>query len=333
MRAAGLDAGDRPVAGRVRRRRGRSGSRSSTSASSEAEVAAGEPGRGRRSGTRSSTSTTRRAPLRRIRAWLRPGGALVVAVPNLGGLQARIGGDRWFHQDVPRHRDPSHAAPALTALLERSGFGSSGCARSLVEQNPLGMWQTLLNRLTARARLRLPGAQARPRRRRPRRPGAATWRVTAGRRRRCWPRSRSRLELAAGLAGRGGSIVVEATARREAERLRPRPWSSRPLGGEAARADARLARRAAVAHQTIVVDNGSPSGDVGRGLRRAARRAPRCCARAQRRLHPRGQPRRPARRRRGGRPAQRRLRLRPELRRADLRARSIRPPGSRWPPG
>src|SRR5436190_2159200 len=42
--------------------------------------------------------------LRRIRRWLRPSGALVVAVPNLSSLQARIGGDRWFHQDVPRHR-------------------------------------------------------------------------------------------------------------------------------------------------------------------------------------------------------------------------------------
>lgn len=42
--------------------------------------------------------------LRRVHRWLVPGGRVVVACPNLGSLQARIGGDAWFHQDVPRHR-------------------------------------------------------------------------------------------------------------------------------------------------------------------------------------------------------------------------------------
>ena len=41
-----------------------------------------------------------------------PGGTLVVAVPNLASVQARIGGDRWFHQDVPRHRIHLTAAGA-----------------------------------------------------------------------------------------------------------------------------------------------------------------------------------------------------------------------------
>jgi SAM-dependent methyltransferase len=85
--------------------------------------------------------------LGRIHGWLRPGGSLVVAVPNVASLQARIGGDRWFHQDVPRHR--VHLTPAgLAALLERSGFRVERVRHVLVEQNPLGMWQTLLNRLT-----------------------------------------------------------------------------------------------------------------------------------------------------------------------------------------
>jgi SAM-dependent methyltransferase len=34
---------------------------------------------------------------------LRPGGVLVVAVPNTASLQARAFGDRWFHLDLPRH--------------------------------------------------------------------------------------------------------------------------------------------------------------------------------------------------------------------------------------
>jgi SAM-dependent methyltransferase len=86
--------------------------------------------------------------LGRIASWLRPGGGLVVAVPNLAGLQSRIGGDRWFHQDVPRHR--THFTPGgVAALLERTGFRLGRIRQLLVEQNPLGMWQTLLNRLTA----------------------------------------------------------------------------------------------------------------------------------------------------------------------------------------
>jgi SAM-dependent methyltransferase len=88
------------------------------------------------------------AELERARRALAPSGRLVIAVPNLASLQARIGGDRWFHQDVPRHR--THLTPAgLTALLERSGFGAPRISHLLVEQNPLGMWQTLLNRFTA----------------------------------------------------------------------------------------------------------------------------------------------------------------------------------------
>lgn len=34
---------------------------------------------------------------------LRPGGVLLVAVPNAASLQAETFGDRWFHLDLPRH--------------------------------------------------------------------------------------------------------------------------------------------------------------------------------------------------------------------------------------
>ena len=44
------------------------------------------------------------AALERIHSWLRPRGGLLVGVPNLRSLQARLGGDRWYHLDVPRHR-------------------------------------------------------------------------------------------------------------------------------------------------------------------------------------------------------------------------------------
>jgi SAM-dependent methyltransferase len=83
----------------------------------------------------------------RIAGWLRPGGALLLGVPNLASLQAAIGGDRWFHLDVPRHR--VHFTPAgVHALLGAHGFAVVRTHHLLLEHNPFGMWQSLLSRLT-----------------------------------------------------------------------------------------------------------------------------------------------------------------------------------------
>ena len=65
------------------------------------------------------------AALARIGTWLRPAGRVVLACPNLASLQARIGGDRWFHQDVPRHRT-HFTAPGLRLCSSAPGFASSG---------------------------------------------------------------------------------------------------------------------------------------------------------------------------------------------------------------
>jgi SAM-dependent methyltransferase len=87
------------------------------------------------------------AALSRIHGWLRPGGALVVGVPNLRSLQAWLGGRRWYHLDVPRHR--IHFTPAgLNALLEGSGFVVVDTHHLLVEHNPFGMWQSLVSHAT-----------------------------------------------------------------------------------------------------------------------------------------------------------------------------------------
>ena len=87
------------------------------------------------------------AALERIAGWLRPGGGLLVGVPSLGSVQARVGGERWFHLDVPRHR--THFTPAgLTRLLERSGLAPVAVHHLLLEHNPYGMWQSAVNRLT-----------------------------------------------------------------------------------------------------------------------------------------------------------------------------------------
>ena len=44
-----------------------------------------------------------RQALRDAAQRLLPGGNLVIAVPNIGSLQAQVFGERWLHLDLPRH--------------------------------------------------------------------------------------------------------------------------------------------------------------------------------------------------------------------------------------
>lgn len=84
-----------------------------------------------------------------LHGWLRPGGALVVGVPNLGSWQARVGGTRWYHLDLPRHRTHFTVA-GLRAALARAGFEVVAVHHVLAEHNPFGMWQSAVNRATSR---------------------------------------------------------------------------------------------------------------------------------------------------------------------------------------
>jgi hypothetical protein len=87
------------------------------------------------------------AAIARVASWLTDGGALVVAVPNLASLQARLGGERWLHWDLPRHR--THFTPAgLERLLAAHGLRVERSAHVLLEHNPFGMWQSLVSRAT-----------------------------------------------------------------------------------------------------------------------------------------------------------------------------------------
>ena len=89
------------------------------------------------------------AALERVRGWLADGGAVIVAVPNLASWQARLGGRRWFHLDVPRHR--THFTPGgIERLLARTGFTVIEVEHRLLEHNPFGLWQTVLNRVGGR---------------------------------------------------------------------------------------------------------------------------------------------------------------------------------------
>jgi len=74
-------------------------------------------------------------------------GRIVISVPNLDSLQARIGGRRWFHLDVPRHA-VHFTRRGLVRLIERSGLAVTRSSNVVLDQNLLGATQTLLNRLT-----------------------------------------------------------------------------------------------------------------------------------------------------------------------------------------
>jgi SAM-dependent methyltransferase len=152
------------------------------------------------------------ASVARMAAWLRPEGRLVLACPNLDGWAAALGGDRWFNQDVPRHRT-HFTARGLRSLVERAGLEVVTVRHWVVEQNPLGMWMTLLNRLTAerdvafrllKGDIRFPGRVARVR--------DVTVTILAGA---LLAPVAVLLELLATAARRGGSVVVVA---RRAER-------------------------------------------------------------------------------------------------------------------
>ncbi|MFQ5513631.1 MAG: class I SAM-dependent methyltransferase [Myxococcota bacterium] len=80
---------------------------------------------------------------------LRPGGVLMIAVPNYGSAQAAFGGESWFHLDLPRH--VFHFTDAtLSELLVRSGFTIETLRTGQWEMDPFGWVQTALNRFGLR---------------------------------------------------------------------------------------------------------------------------------------------------------------------------------------
>lgn len=87
-----------------------------------------------------------RGVLRHCHRLLRPGGHLVVAVPNLDSWQARWAGGHWLHLDVPRHLN--HFTPAsLRRVLEGAGLKWERARYVSWEYDPFGWVEGVLNRL------------------------------------------------------------------------------------------------------------------------------------------------------------------------------------------
>ena len=81
---------------------------------------------------------------------LAPGGVLLLAVPNYASFQARLGGEHWFHLDLPRHVF-QFTPQTLKRLLRDAGFEVQSCRTGQWEMDPFGLLQTALNRLGLRA--------------------------------------------------------------------------------------------------------------------------------------------------------------------------------------
>ena len=85
------------------------------------------------------------AAVARAAELVRPGGRIVISVPNIESLQAQFGGERWFHLDLPRHL--FHFSPrSLSALVEQAGLRVVRIGHLYPEMEAIGLVQTTLNR-------------------------------------------------------------------------------------------------------------------------------------------------------------------------------------------
>lgn len=85
---------------------------------------------------------------------LKPGGMLVIAVPNNSSWQARLFRNAWFHLDVPRHLH-FFGHQGMELLLERQGYEVLASTTSDFAQNIFGFIQSALNRMAPRRSYRL----------------------------------------------------------------------------------------------------------------------------------------------------------------------------------
>jgi SAM-dependent methyltransferase len=83
---------------------------------------------------------------------LRPGGVLMVGVPNFASPEARLTGGGWFHLDVPRHA--VHLTPEwLEATLDGVGFDVRRRSGLAPEYDVFSFVQSAENRLALRQNL------------------------------------------------------------------------------------------------------------------------------------------------------------------------------------
>ena len=92
-----------------------------------------------------------RGTFREIHRILKPGGRLIVAVPNYSSLQARWSDAAWFHLDLPRHLF-HFPLEGLRRLLVDTGFTPRSEHHFSLRQNPFGWVQSALNKFASGCR-------------------------------------------------------------------------------------------------------------------------------------------------------------------------------------
>jgi 2-polyprenyl-3-methyl-5-hydroxy-6-metoxy-1,4-benzoquinol methylase len=93
-----------------------------------------------------------RALLLEIKRILKPGGTLLVAVPNFGSWEARWSRDKWFHLDVPRHLN-HFTTRTLGRLLDEVGVPITDMNFFSTEYDFYSFVQTVENKLRLRPNL------------------------------------------------------------------------------------------------------------------------------------------------------------------------------------
>ncbi len=73
---------------------------------------------------------------------LTPGGRLILQVPNVSSLQARVFGARWYGLDVPRHLI-NFTPQGLALMLGRAGFAAEVATRFSLRDNPAALASSL----------------------------------------------------------------------------------------------------------------------------------------------------------------------------------------------
>ncbi len=93
-----------------------------------------------------------RGTLQIIRKILRPGGILILSVPNMQSLQSKLTRNHWFHLDPPRHLF-NFSMGDLCRLLDQEGFVVEQRRRFSFEYDTFGLTQSVLNLLIKRQNL------------------------------------------------------------------------------------------------------------------------------------------------------------------------------------
>jgi 2-polyprenyl-3-methyl-5-hydroxy-6-metoxy-1,4-benzoquinol methylase len=93
-----------------------------------------------------------RVVLAEVKRILKPGGVLLVGVPNFSGFEARLFKDKWFHLDVPRH--VTHLTKTtLKQVLQENGLQDRRWSGFAPEYDAFSFVQSVLNRCGLRHNL------------------------------------------------------------------------------------------------------------------------------------------------------------------------------------